>query len=788
MTFIDLLKKYGLLAAVILASDVHTQETPRGLIGGTSNGNAYASTVLGSSVDSQILNLPSGNIQSVAINNLGYGLIGGFATGFEAYAASISPSSNVPTKIFKLPATPGFITAVAINSSGQGLIGGLGNGLGYAAFVSPFSNVAQQVLSESGIGINAVAINNSGQGVVGGESVTPTAFASLVSPSGAIPILNLPTSMDSLISSVAINDAGQVLLGGASAANTPYVATVSGNVATALFTGITAVGSTINSVAINRSGQGLIGGIGGSTGAYAAVIAPSSNIVTPILDQATGSILSVAINDFGQGLIGGVSTTNGVYAAILTSPNGTLIPILSLPSSGQISSVAINNFGQGYVAGYENGAAYAALVSSNMATAIPLSLPVTSEINSVSIMNLFTSIPTDGIRGNSLAFADYINSYVPQNAFYFIPALFDGTLAGALESAAPTRNAISFNTVMQNTFYLTTAISTHLRAQPFVRKRGLPPKPDGKVALSNDELLAALTPQEKKPFLEEATDSCSVWVEAMGAFAKQAEQHQTPEFHPATGGMVVAFDAVVRPYTKVGCGMSYLFTHINEKEHAGYSNINQETLFAYASWEAKNYYIDAALSGGLFQTKQTRKIHMSGFDFRASSDPDGGLLTPHLEFGYNYQMTYSQNLECDVTPLIMLDWANAWQSSYKEKGSSPFNAGEKSHHASLLRTEAGFRFSEILYYRPWNLIFQEKISYVNTHSFGAGRMNAFLVGSPNTFTVETLTTAQNLGLVQFLITFAPRKAYYPISTFFYQGEFGGSYQSHQINLELGWNF
>jgi hypothetical protein len=73
-------------------------------------------------------------------------------------------------------------------------------------------------------------------------------------------------------------------------------------------------------------------------------------------------------------------------------------------------------------------------------------------------------------------------------------------------------------------------------------------------------------------------------------------------------------------------------------------------------------------------------------------------------------------------------------------------------------------------------------------SFNAGSVNAFLVGSPGLFTVEMLSSAQNLGAAQLAITFDPLRARYPISTLFYQGELGSKYQSHQANVELAWQF
>jgi len=788
MTFIDLLKKYGLLASVILANSGYAQEAPRGLIGGSANGTAYAATTIYNTIESQILSLPSGSILSVALNPLGEGVVGGTTSLSSSYAAKISSSSTTASEIFNLPST-GSVRSVAINNAGQALLGGVSTSGRYVASVDSSSNVAQLIFSLTGGSIESVAINSSGQGIAGGgDAANP--YAALVSSSGATQILNLPGT--GILNAVAINDSGVALIGGHSN-NAAYVAAVSSNIASTNLTLNLGAGSTIESVAINNSDKGLIGGVGDAGGAYAAIVSPSSNITTTILDLTAGTIQSVALNDAGDGIIGGIGEAGGAYAAFLSASNNTPIPILNL-SGGEITSVAINNFSQGLIGGAQSGAAYAAIISPNIATPIFISLPAISSINSVSIMEAFTHIPTAGIRGNSLAFADYINAYVPQNAFYFVPSLFDGTLADALESAAPTRNAISFNTVMQNAFYLTTTLSTHLRDQHFMRRKGMSQQPDkstamnGIVAQSNDELLAALSPQNCKTRLEETPDSCSIWVEAVGAFAKQDAQHQTPEFTPTTGGASVAFDGKVSRNTRVGCGAAYLYTHIDEKHNAGNSKINQESLFVYASWDNTKFYVDGAIWGGLFQTKQTRKIHMTGFDFKSISEPDGGHLTPHFEFGYNYSPTYSQNFEFGINPLIMLDWANAWQESYKEKGDGPFNAGQKGHHASLLRTELGFRLSEILYYRSWNVIFQEKMSYVNAHSFGAGRVNAFLVGSPNSFTVETLTTDQNLAVAQFLLTFAPRKAAAPITTIFYQGEFGGSYQSHQLNFELGWNF
>jgi uncharacterized protein with beta-barrel porin domain len=246
----------------------------------------------------------------------------------------------------------------------------------------------------------------------------------------------------------------------------------------------------------------------------------------------------------------------------------------------------------------------------------------------------------------------------------------------------------------------------------------------------------------------------------------------------------LAYDQQILPELRVGGGISHLFTHIRENQSQGHSNMNQEGAFAYSSWDHQRFYVDLLVMGGGVQIDQVRHITMTGFSFRSSSNPKGWQFLPHLEVGFKESVPR----QFDYNLFVMLDWANAWQKSYKEKGNSPFNAAQKSHYGSLLRTEAGLRFYETLFFQSWNFTIQEKISYVNTQSFNAGKVNAFLVGSPGSFTVETLSSAQNLGVAQLALSFDPLNACYPISTLFYQGEFGSKYQSHQVNIELAWRF
>lgn len=760
----------------------------------------------------------NGIIESVAINSSGNSLIGGQIQhgSSPAYAALVSPSGALTPLIFSgTVAMHGNILSVAINDAGNGIIGGWDiTGPVYAALVPPSGNPLNVLtfpdpIASGGI-INSVAINGSGASLIGGEVLSGMfpAFAASVSPSGVMTPLALSGGIAThgAISSVSINSFGIGLIGGQdlTGMQPAYAALVSsGGVSPLPLSGGIATNGKILSVAINDFGKGILGGQNLVDQSAYAAFTSSSGSVTPLLlaggVATSGTINSVAINLSGNGIIGGQDLTNSqpAYAA-LVSPSGTVTPLdlgSDMNTNGIIYSVAINSVGNGIIGGWDfvgSQPGYAALVMST-GTVIPLTLTggitTTGWINSVA-MPLFEgliAIPTASLSGNNLAFANYINTFAPEDAFYFIPAELDGTLNSALQSAAPTRNGIAIYTAGNNLFFLTTSFAVHIRNQR--AEKPLPAKKTvavGESELPYDELLTSLSLQKipsthSRPF--------SIWFEAVGAWAHQKAQHQTVGFSPTTGGAILACDRLLTPQWLVGGGLAYLFTHIHEKQDQGYSNINQEEAFVYSSWDNQHFYVDMLVMGGGVQIDQVRKTKMTGFSFRSSSHPNGWQLLPHVELGFKKNVfNQAKTTAFSLNPFAMVDWANAWQEGFKEKGNSPFNAGQKSSHGSLLRTEAGLRFYETLFFQSWNFTVQEKLSYVNTQSFQAGKVNAFLVGSPGAFTVETLSSAQNLGVAQLAMTFDPVNGRYPTSTLFYQGEFGSHYQSHQLNIELAWQF
>lgn len=741
------------------------------------------------------------SLSSVALNASGQGFIGGTSPGPIGWAGFVNEGSSAVQFISPVPAS---ITQVALNQSGQALFGGSGT-LGFVNV----NNLTPQNISGGYNNITSVSLNNLGDGLVGDDQN----FAAFVTVGSSQTQQISTTSFSGAINSVSMNDLGQGLIGwdNGEAAIVTYGQTT----ATAISLDPSVV--SIHSVAMNSGGEGLIGGIlnpMAPQSGFAAFVSYNTKIATPIDLGAISNHLinSVALNDLGQGLIVG---DNGYAAFVNASTNSS--QMIGLPTSNQLLSAAINNFGQGLIGG--NGFAAFVDINAPYLTPVIISLPGGMILDSVSLSTLIPLKTVQGVQltANNLAFAQYINENAPQKAFYLLPSVWQDTLLESLQNAAPTRNAITLYTADQNLFYLNHALSTHLRNWRHFKQQERVSRPlsflekqeekedllvyaDALAGFDHGIGMQMYDPETKSyytlPSKKSSVAPCqpplkkerstNVWFEALGVLAFQDSQHQTVGFDPSIAGGILAIDGTLYPNTQLGLGIAYTFTDITEDHNAGSSYIHQEYVFGYMTASYNNYYLDAAIWGAMFQIHQTRRIQLVGWTFESTSAPTGWQISPHLELGFETFNWANLDEGFLINPFVMFDWANAFQNSYEEKGSGPFNAGQKEHYSSLLRSEAGLRFYEPIIFCSAKLLLEQKVSYVSKAPFHVGRMNTFLVGSPGSFTVETLSNNQNLVAVEASIIFDPLNPIYPYWSFGYQGEFGHSFQSHQLLFELSW--
>ena len=746
---IDFLKRYFIIALTTIFQVQALSVFGTAIIGGyDSASNPYAGFVSPSGEVSAVTGLsPTGQFRSIAINDSGAAIAGGYNTGpITPYAAIISPSGVASTITGALPTGGGQILSVAISSSGTGIIGGqdTGSTAPYAALVSP-SGVASIITGAvpTGTGeIYTVAINSSDLAIIGGiDSIFALPYAALVSPSGVASAITgaVPTGAGQVLA-VAINDSGMAIMGGRNIPPSPYAALVSSSGVASAVTGLPG-GGKILAVAINPLNAGIIGGYDGGFDPYAAFVSPSgvASILTGL--PASGRIYTVAINPSGAGIIGGEVGPDPYV--VLVSPSGITSGLTGETpiggGGGVIDSVAISSSGVAIIGGLDNNAndLYAALVSpSGVATKLTGAIPTGpgGEILSVAMID-----SGDG------AFFSMID---PQS---FGPG----------------------NTFADPIFALSTAVlESHLKRLP----EGEPSNTTANLTADAQDII------RPAPSCQEAP-TYVLWASPFGLYAHHKKGDSFPDLRDRSVGGIIGFDYLGWEGFVLGGGGAYAYQNIGYSNNFGKARVNQEFLTLYGAWHQKHIAIQGALWGGLYQMHNTRKT--LGF-ISSTSHVNGWLFSPHVEISFPF--TY-KNKPVTIEPFVMFDWVNNWQGSVKESGKSGFNIRIDRHYVSLLRSEVGLHLLQSCQLKGGDLTFEESFSYVNKTPFNTKRMSTYYVGSISTFNLQMFSNRTvNLGAVRFNARFTPCSLKPPYVYLTYQGEFGSNLLSHTVALEVGKRF
>ncbi|MCX6991115.1 MAG: autotransporter domain-containing protein, partial [Chlamydiae bacterium] len=392
-------------------------------------------------------------------------------------------------------------------------------------------------------------------------------------------------------------------------------------------------------------------------------------------------------------------------------------------------------------------------------------------------LNYLLGIPTEGLLGNSLIVANYLNANAPpSHAFTYLAGLSGDALNQALESVSPSRNAFGTYITAQTAFSLSNLVSTHMDSfRVYGKGSSQEPLLSALTADSSDLVAAPIKSRGPK-------NRFSSWVAGFGEFAHQAALSQNPSFNFISGAALTGLDYRGEDRAAVGGSLGYAHTHYYEADHAGHGNINAYFTSIYGNAFAYEFYFSPAVWGVFNQTDNTRNISFPGFSSSAHAGIFSWQLIPHLEVGYDFAFSWG-----DIIPFTSADWALTWQRGYEEHGASPFNAKQKRNNSSMVRSETGLKFSEN-WEKSWGaFILKEKASYVFEKPFGTGAVNTSFVGTPSSFTVTAVNQNLNLGAVglNFLIAVGKEK---PIKVDFgYEGEFGASFWSSEkglVNLEL----
>jgi uncharacterized protein with beta-barrel porin domain len=544
-------------------------------------------------------------------------------------------------------------------------------------------------------------------------------------------------------------------------------------------------GSITSPVSIGASGT--LKGTGTVTGAVTAsgTISPGNSIGTLTVNSVTFNSSSTFAVEIDPTTASKLVVTGGSGATVLAGATLSITEDAGSYTPGTQYTILETQ------AGTITGGTLFNIISSNPSSQFSLSVDPTNHFLYLTLSSgggggggggttsAPTQINTTQLTGNDLKLANYLNQlsgYAPlQEILRILRQLSPESLEAALNAIDPVRNSFATFAMQNTSFSFSDLVSSHQNDQRFAGH--FTPEEKKEVAL-----LASL--EIHQPPAKTKSTPYTFWLSGFGAFAHQKSQEQSPAFDIDSGGTLIGVDVGANGWATVGGTLGYARIHIDQANSFGNQNINNYVGSAYTTLTVSDFFFDVALWGGYYNGKSERNIVFPGFSGTAHGKPHGWQLTPHVMFGYDYEVARNVTIE----PFAQFDWAINFLHSFNETGAAPLNMHQTSQTSSLLRSELGAACIQTHRFDGGGIfIAREQLSYVNKKTFNTGNVQAQIVGAPGGFfTVETLTGLQNLVAPGVELFYQTASRFFVSGT--YEGEFGSGYTANGFLIKLGKTF
>lgn len=690
--------------------------------------------------------------------------------------------------------------------------GGGGSGIGGAIFVDSGLNFIIQALSGSSTVFNAsgntvVAGNGGSAGGGGGspgESGTTGGECIFLREGSTLTLLaNDSNDLLTLNSGVSFED--NTLLGGN---GTAVIVTGNGTVVydgTSTYAGFI----TINNANFKVNGQinqatvkvcrnsglsaqrGTLSGNGILTG---GVSANSGSISPDAGGTLTLGSLSLQpadpINNFLGSLVHIEIDANGT-SSVSVNGNATLAGVLEIaldPSATPGRYTVLTSTG---ITNSFDSVAFTGVTPNYSLSYLPLGAPTFVQFDLLGFPSPYPTLSTQGLRGNSLRVANYLNLLAPNANSFGLTDQLDllNTLTfsqyqNALKAISPSRNSFSTFVAQNILFLLSETLNSHFAKRRLAHNKNRQTNETAFLA-ENDLLAGNPSSSNRSPrntiYTPPENTHSQVWGLGFGQFSHQNGQDQNPAFDFTSGGLCAAYDYGNTDQGCVGALAGYAHTSIQEHQSMGNSHLDAGYLSLYGTRSFSHFFIDGALWGEIMKVEQKRAISYPGFDETAKSSFHAGQFDIHLGTGYDFTINTGS-----LEPFGLLDWVMEWDPSYSEKGAAPYNMKISSRTSWMLRFETGLNGYKTMTYSWGIFILQAKLSYVYKKPHRVGHIQAAIVNAPASFFVEAFTTNQSLVSPALELFWQTNwNGYGSIS---YNGEFGSGYSANQFYGKIGYSF
>jgi uncharacterized protein with beta-barrel porin domain len=398
------------------------------------------------------------------------------------------------------------------------------------------------------------------------------------------------------------------------------------------------------------------------------------------------------------------------------------------------------------------------------------------------------SLSTQGLQGNNLRVANYLNALAPNaeslaltDQFDLLNDLSPTQYQKALESISPSRNSISTFTAQNVMFMFSESLDSHFTKRRLARNENQNQYAKETAFVADNEFLAFNQSPHQTMYAPPKNTNSQLWAMGFGQFSSQNSQNQTPSFDFNTGGFFAAYDYGNTEQGCIGVLAGYAYSSVHEQQSMGNSQLNAGYLSLYGMRCFSDFFIEAALWGEYMSVDQKRIISFPEFYETAKSSYYAKQFDLHFGTGYDFHIT-----TVTIEPFGLLDWVTEWDPSYSEQGAAPYNMTIPSRTSWMLRFETGLNGYKTNTYNWGTFIAQAKLSYIYKKPHHVGQINAAIVDAPLSFTVEAFTAEQNL--ISPALELFWQTNWNGYGSIRYDGEFGSGYNSNQFYGTIGYSF
>ena len=190
------------------------------------------------------------------------------------------------------------------------------------------------------------------------------------------------------------------------------------------------------------------------------------------------------------------------------------------------------------------------------------------------------------------------------------------------------------------------------------------------------------------------------WAKGFGYFGNQDNQASNSGYDSVIAGTMIAYDKPLGLDTRVGLGLGYARSTINENEYSARMGIDTYQTTAYIGHEDGPWYINASQSLGFDQYRGVRDIIFPGVDLTAKSGYTGQDYTTYVNTGFHIPAPWIFTF----TPLVSLQYSRVNVDSYTETGAGDVNLHVKPQGYDFLESGLGGKVEHGFNLSNWTLV------------------------------------------------------------------------------------